>query len=93
MTAMDQATVLAAWRARGFLGGLWTDAPGQVWKDFVHDVDELMMVVEGRVELEMCERAFVPERGEEVLIPARTRHTVRNIGGSTARWLYAYRRG
>jgi hypothetical protein len=26
-----------------------------------------------------------------VFIPARALHTVRNIGGTTARWLYGYR--
>jgi hypothetical protein len=28
-----------------------------------------------------------------LLIPAGARHSARNVGGSTARWLYGYRRG
>jgi mannose-6-phosphate isomerase-like protein (cupin superfamily) len=56
-------------------------------------VDELFMVVEGEVELEMQGRAFRPAIGEEVLIPARAVHTVRNVGSSIARWLYGYRKG
>jgi len=51
------------------------------------------MVVEGEVELEMPGRAFRPAIGEEVLIPAMAVHTVRNVGSSTARWLYGYRKG
>ncbi len=69
-----------------------TDWPGQVWKDYEHASDELFMVVEGKVELEMQGQVLRPRPGEEVLIPAKTLHTVRNIGGIVARWLYGYRR-
>lgn len=89
---MQRANVERDWRARGFSCGLWTDPPGQVWKDYVHDCDELFMVVEGEVELEVGDRSRRPSVGEEVLIPARTLHTVRNVGPGTARWLYGYRR-
>lgn len=92
MSAPDQAAVVRDWAGRGFSCGLWTDPPGQVWEDYVHDADELFMVVEGRVELELGGRRRTPPRGEEVLIPARAKHSVRNLGGTTARWLYGYRR-
>ena len=36
---MDSAKVEKDWRSRGFSCGLWTDKPGQVWADFVHDVE------------------------------------------------------
>ena len=84
--------VLRAWRERGFRGGVWVDPPGQIWADFVHPEDELLMVMEGELELAIEGRALSPARGEEVLIPAGASHTVRNVGGTTARWLYAYRR-
>jgi mannose-6-phosphate isomerase-like protein (cupin superfamily) len=90
---MNTTEVLTAWRARGFHGGVWVDPPGQVWEDFVHDEDELFMVVEGRVELELAGRRLAPAPGDEVLIPAGALHSVRNLGTTTARWLYAYRRG
>ena len=89
---MDRAKVERDWRARGFSCGLWTDPPGQVWRNYVHDVDELFMVVAGAIELEMQGRAFRPGIGEEVLIPAGAVHTVRNVGSNTARWLYGYRK-
>jgi len=87
---IDRDEVLRSWRARGFHGGLWVDPPGQRWEDFVHGDDELFMLVEGDLELEVGGRAFRPRPGEEILIPARTRHSVRNLGSTTARWLYAY---
>ncbi len=87
---MRFAEVEIVWHSRGFSCGLWVDPPGQVWKDYTHSTDELLMVLEGELELEMQGRTFRPKRGEEVLIPARVRHTVRNVGGTTARWLYGY---
>jgi mannose-6-phosphate isomerase-like protein (cupin superfamily) len=79
------------WRSRGFSCGLWVDPPGQEWIDYVHTTDELLMVVEGELELEMQGRTLRPKLGEEVLIPAQVRHTVRNVGSTTARWLYGYK--
>ena len=89
---MGRAKVERDWKGRGFTCGLWTDPPAQVWQNYVHDVDELFMVVEGTIEIEMQGRAFRPAIGEEVLIPAEVVHTVRNVGPSTARWLYGYRK-
>jgi mannose-6-phosphate isomerase-like protein (cupin superfamily) len=80
------------WDPRGFTCELWIDPPGQVWADFVHDVDELVVLSEGAIELEFDGRRFRPAPGEEVLIPARMVHTVRNVGGTTARWYFGYRR-
>ena len=89
---MDAAGIERDWTARGFSFGVWTDAPGQVWENYVHDADELFMVLEGKIELEMLGRRFCPAAGEEVFIPGREVHSVRNLGSITARWLYGYRR-
>lgn len=89
-TRVDRGQVEKEWKARGFSCGLWTDPPGQTWGNYVHDVDELLMILEGQLELEMQGRTFRPKLGEEVFIPARVSHSVRNIGGTTARWLYGY---
>jgi len=89
--ALSLAQVEQDWHSQGFSCGLWVDPPGQVWEDYVHSMDELLMVLEGELELEMQGRIFRPNQGEEVLIPAEVRHTVRNVGGTTARWLYGYK--
>ena len=88
---MDGDEVLRSWQARGFRGGVWVDPPGQVWEDYVHETDELFMVVEGEVELEIAGTKMQPAIGDELLIPARAVHSVRNVGATTARWLYAYK--
>jgi len=92
MAEVDRENVAGEWRARGFSCDLWVDPPGQVWEDYRHATDELVMPVVGRLELEFGGQSFRPAPGEEVLIPAGVSHTVRNIGGTTAQWLYGYRR-
>ncbi|MEW5790714.1 MAG: cupin domain-containing protein [Pseudomonadota bacterium] len=96
---MDMEAIQQDWARRGFSCGLWIDPPGQIWRDYTHTADELLMVMEGALALEidgrtlrsrLGEEVFIPAR--EVFIPARVRHTVRNVGGGTALWLYGYRR-
>jgi quercetin dioxygenase-like cupin family protein len=91
-TEPERADVADRWEQRGFSCKLWVDAPGQEWVDFVHPVDELVMVVSGEVEFEFAGAVHRPRRGEELQIPAGTIHTVRNVGGVEARWLYGYHR-
>lgn len=89
---VDQGAVARGWRERGFSCGLWVDPPGQVWEDYVHPVDELVVLVEGEVEFEVEGRVHRPRVGEELRIPAHARHTVRNLGRGESRWLYGYAR-
>lgn len=79
------------WLSRGFSCDVWTDPPGQTWENYTHAVDELVMVLEGDVEFEIDGRIFRPAVGEELLIPAGVRHSVRNKRRSTSRWLYGYK--
>jgi quercetin dioxygenase-like cupin family protein len=89
---VDIQKIEREWNSRGFGGGLWIDPPGQVWKDYVHKTDELVMLIDGEMEIEVEGAAILLRIGEELLIPANAYHTVRNIGKSESRWLYAYKR-
>jgi len=88
---VDIEAVRNDWSQRGFTCDVWVDAPGQVWRNFVHPTDELVMPIEGQIQLEFSGQVFRPAIGEEVLIPAGTPHTVRNIGPGISRWLYGYK--
>ena len=87
----EVSKVRADWRSRGFSCEVWTDPPGQVWADFVHDVDELVMTIDGNVEFEFGGKAYRPTPGEELVIPAGALHTVRNVGSTISHWLFGYR--
>jgi quercetin dioxygenase-like cupin family protein len=92
MGTVDRQQVSADWARRAFGCDLWTDPPGHRWQGFTHATDELVLVVEGEVEFEIAGQDCHPEIGEELLIPAGAVHSVRNIGTTTARWLYGYKR-
>jgi len=89
--APDQVAV--RWSQDGYSCNLWVDPPGQVWTDFVHPVDELVYVVEGELEMTVSGVTSRMVAGQECHIPAGAVHTLKNVGGVTARWLYGYRRG
>ena len=90
---VERDKIAADWRTRGFSCELWTDQPGQRWEDFTHATDEVVIVLEGEMEFEVEGQVHYPQSGEELLIPAGAVHSARNIGKSTARWLYGYHRG
>jgi mannose-6-phosphate isomerase-like protein (cupin superfamily) len=89
-TNTEHQYVVADWANRGFSCELWVDAPDQVWKDFEHDVDELLLLLEGNCQIELEDRTFRMEVGKEVIIPAGTRYTARNCGKGRARLLHGY---
>ncbi len=89
---LDRQRIARDWAARGFSCALWTDPPGQAWADFVHAADELVMLIDGDIELRFAGRVLRPQAGEEVLIPAGVAHTVINIGTTTNHWFYGYKR-
>jgi quercetin dioxygenase-like cupin family protein len=91
MPMIDQDEIARGWHARGFSCGLWIDPPGQRWEDFVHDTDELVLVVDGEMEFEIEGEVHRPPAGEELFIAAGARHSARNVGAVTAHWLYGYR--
>jgi quercetin dioxygenase-like cupin family protein len=92
MRTIDPEQIASDWAIRGFSCDLWTDPPGRRWEDFTHATDELVLVLEGQMEFEFGGRVCHPEVGEELLIPAGAVHSARNVGPTTARWLYGYRR-
>jgi len=89
---IDRSNVAKDWHARGYSCGLWIDHAGREWSCHSRQTDELFMMMSGELELEMEGRSIQPSVGEEIRIPAGVPHTIRNVGGKTARWLYGQRR-
>ena len=76
------------WNSRGYSFVIFKDPPGQVWADFVHKTDELVVLAEGEIEIEIEGKSERPEIGEEVFIPAHATHTLRNVGSVENVWCY-----
>jgi quercetin dioxygenase-like cupin family protein len=89
-TPVDRNQVTADWQARGFSCDLFVDPPGREWNDFVHGTNELVTVAEGRLEITIDGERLIAEEGDEVFIPRRALHSVKNLHSGTTRWLYGY---
>ncbi len=85
-----QEGVAADWRERGYSCRLFVDPPGQRWMDFVHDVNELVTVLEGALDMRVgtLHARLLP--GDEVFIPKGASHDVINAHDGTTRWLFGY---
>ena len=88
---MNQDEIRENWESRGYSFGVFKDPPGQVWADFVHRTDELVVLAEGDIEIEIEGKSQKPQVGEEVFITANTIHTVRNIGKTNNVWYFGYK--
>ena len=85
---INRSAIANNWHARGFSCGLWIDHSGREWTCHPSQTDELFMLMSGELELEMEDQTIQPSIGEEIRIPAGVSHTIRNLGGTTARWFY-----
>mgnify|MGYP001400779247 FL=1 len=88
---MHQEKIRENWESRGYSFGVFKDPPGQVWANFVHRTDELVVLAGGDIEIEIEGKSQQPQVGEEILIPANSIHTVRNIGKTNNVWYFGYK--
>ena len=87
---MNPEQIKNNWNSRGYSFGIFKDPTGQVWADFVHKTDELVVLVEGKIEIEG--KSQEPQIGKEVFIPAKAKHTVRNVGKTNNAWYFGYKK-
>ena len=92
VSSINQKQIAEQWHARGYSCELWIDPPGQRWENFVHDTDEIIVVLQGKMEFEVDGTVHHPEPGEELHVPAQALHSARNTGSTEARWLFGYKR-
>ncbi len=88
----DLAVLERRFAERGYSFGIFVDPPGQEWLGFVHDVDEIVVPLEGSVTITVAGKVRRPTVGEEVFIPANAVHDVVTDNDGGSRWAYGYRR-
>ena len=71
MTTIIPDLIKQNWHSRGYSFGVFRDPPGQIWSDFVHRTDELVVLAEGEIEVEIEGKAERFQIGEMVFIPAK----------------------
>ncbi len=89
---LDLHKIKQNWKSRGYTFGIFKDPPRQVWVNFVHKTDELVVLAEREIEIEIEGKSQRPQIGEEVFIPANALHTVKNVGSVGNVWYYGYRK-
>jgi len=89
-TPVDPEAVARDWRRRGYSCHDFEDPPGREWNDFVHLTQELVTVVEGRLELAVGDETVLAGPGDEVFIPRGAVHSVKNVHEGRTRWLFGY---
>jgi quercetin dioxygenase-like cupin family protein len=88
---MNPEQIKKNWESGGYSFGVFKDPPGQVWADFVHRTDELVVLAEGEIEIEIEGKSEQPPICEEVFIPANALHTDSNVGKTNNVWYYGYK--
>ena len=68
---MNSDQINQDWHSRGYSFGVFRDPPSQVWADFIHRTDELVVLAEGGIEVEIEGKAERFQIGEMVFIPAK----------------------
>ena len=71
MTTIIPELIKQNWNSRGYSFGVFRDPPGQVWADFVHRTDELVVLAEGEIEVEIEGKAERFQIGGMVFISAK----------------------
>ena len=71
MTNIIPELIKQNWNSRGYSFGVFRDPPGQVWAEFVHRTDKLVVLAEGEIEVEIEGKAERFQIGGMVFIPAK----------------------
>lgn len=81
-----------SWAKRGFSFSIGTiKANDAIDKAFHDDKDELVFMESGQYEFTLGDKTFIQEGNEEVLIPAGTTHSIKNLGAKDSKIYYGYK--
>lgn len=90
VSPVDHDGIKEEWRARGFSFGVFRDAPGQEWNDFVHDTDEYVIVSHGTLVVSVGDERAICEAGDLVWIPKGIKHSLKTTSSDGSIWIYGY---
>ena len=89
---MNPEQIKKDWNLRGYSFGIFKDPPGQVWADFVHKTDEIVVLAQGEIEIKFEGKSQVPPIGKKVFIPSIPMHTDRNVCKTNNAWYFGYKK-
>jgi len=89
---MNKEKLEKDWAGRGFSFGVGTIKAGGGVNEAVHDnQDELVLMERGQYEFTVDNETFIQEGDSEVLIPAGSTHSIKNLGSKDSKIYYGYK--
>ena len=80
------------WTERGFSFGIGTIKAGDAVDEAFHDdKDELVLMERGNYEFTIGNKTFTQNGNVEVLIPAGSTHSIRNMGQEDSKIYFGYK--
>lgn len=90
---MTEQEIEKNWKERGFSFGVGSIKIGDAVDRAVHeDRDELVIMASGKLEAIIDTETFYPEPGQEIIIPAKKNHSLKNIGNSESKIYFGYKK-
>lgn len=88
---VERSTVQNNWKNRGFTFFENTDPPGHQRIGGIHDADEILTVVTGRLKVLFADQEILCEAGDEIIIPRNEVHDLHNISDAPTHWLCGHK--
>jgi mannose-6-phosphate isomerase-like protein (cupin superfamily) len=89
---MNKEKLEKDWTGRGFSFGVGTIKAGDGVNEAVHEnQDELVVMERGKYEFTVDNETFIQEGDSEVLIPAGSTHSIKNLGTKDSKIYYGYK--
>lgn len=89
---MDIDELERDWKERGFSFGVGTINAGDAVDEAFHeDKDELVLMESGEYEFIVGNETFRQKGNEEVLIPAGSIHSIKNLGQKNSKIYFGYK--
>lgn len=82
--------LVESWQQEGFSVEHWTSPPGEAWSDAGHATDEILVILEGCLDVTIDGVLHRSEVGKPIRIPARVPHSTLNPLSKPCRMLWAY---
>ncbi|ADZ91366.1 cupin domain-containing protein [Marinomonas mediterranea] len=79
------------WKRAGYSFFLWHDPPKKNWPVIIHPMDEVVVLLKGKLVFIVNGEKVNFDINQEVFVPSDSPHSVHNIGNSTNCWCYGYR--
>jgi mannose-6-phosphate isomerase-like protein (cupin superfamily) len=90
---MTEQEIEKSWAERGFSFGVGNIKVGDAVDRAIHeDQDELVIMASGKLEAIIDTDTFYPELGQEMFIPAKKKHSLKNIGDTESKIYFGYKK-